>query len=71
MILKKLGISNFKMFQNLELSFEPGFNLLLGDNGVGKTTILEAASVALSGFLWGWRMLRQGTFIKVISVIRL
>lgn len=53
MILKKLGISNFKMFQNLELSFEPGFNLLLGDNGVGKTTILEAASVALSGFFVG------------------
>lgn len=53
MILKKLGISNFKMFQNLELNFEPGFNLLLGDNGVGKTTILEAASVALSGFFVG------------------
>ena len=53
MILKKLNISNFKMFNQLELSFEPGFNLLLGDNGVGKTTILEAASVALSGFLVG------------------
>lgn len=53
MILKKLNISNFKMFDNLELHFEPGFNLLLGDNGVGKTTILEAAAVAISGFLVG------------------
>lgn len=53
MILKKLTISNFKMFENLELYFEPGFNLILGDNGVGKTTILEAASVAISGFLAG------------------
>ncbi len=53
MILRKLGISNFKMFENLELFFEPGFNLLLGDNGVGKTTVLEAAAVALSGFFVG------------------
>lgn len=53
MILKKLNISNFKMFKSLELNFEPGFNLLLGDNGVGKTTILEAASIAISGFLIG------------------
>ena len=38
MDLKKLTISNFKMFERLELFFEPGFNLILGDNGVGKTT---------------------------------
>ncbi|WP_455191141.1 AAA family ATPase [Eubacterium ramulus] len=53
MILKKLNISNFKMFDDLELNFEAGFNLILGDNGVGKTTILEAAAVAISGFLVG------------------
>lgn len=53
MVLKKLAISNFKMFEHLELIFEPGFNLILGDNGVGKTTILEAAAVFLAGFLTG------------------
>lgn len=53
MLLKKLSISNFKMFEQLDLQFEQGFNLLLGDNGVGKTTILEAASVAIAGFLIG------------------
>lgn len=53
MILKRLDISNFRMLNHLELVFEPGFNLILGDNGVGKTSILEAASVALAGFLVG------------------
>ena len=53
MILKKLHVSNFKMFEEVGLEFKPGFNLLLGDNGVGKTTILEAATVAVSGFLAG------------------
>lgn len=53
MVLKKLVVSNFKMFEHLELKFEKGFNLILGDNGVGKTTLLEAAAVAVSGFLAG------------------
>lgn len=53
MKLKNLYISNFRMFEQLKLVFEPWFNLILGDNGVGKTTILEAASVALSGFFVG------------------
>lgn len=53
MYLKELEVSNFKMFDNIKLEFEPGFNILLADNGVGKTTILEAASVAVSGFLTG------------------
>lgn len=53
MILKKLHITNFKMFEEIELEFKSGFNLILGDNGVGKTTVLEAATVAVSGFLAG------------------
>lgn len=53
MILKKLHISNFKMFEDIDFEFKPGFNLILGDNGVGKTTILEAITVAVSGFLAG------------------
>lgn len=53
MILKKLKIINFKMFEHLDLEFKTGFNLIIGDNGVGKTSILEAISVAISGFLAG------------------
>lgn len=53
MILKELHISNFKMFEDIDFEFKPGFNLILGDNGVGKTTILEAITVAVSGFLAG------------------
>ena len=53
MLLKNLHIINFKMFEDLNLQFKPGFNLILGDNGVGKTSVLEAATVAVSGFLTG------------------
>lgn len=53
MYIKKICIQNYKAIKELELEFLPGVNLLIGDNGVGKTSILEAISVALSGILRG------------------
>jgi predicted ATP-binding protein involved in virulence len=53
MFLKKIGISNFRAIEDMKIEFEGGFNIIIGDNGVGKTSILEAISVALGGFLVG------------------
>lgn len=53
MYIKHLVIENFKSHAHCEIDFKPGFNLLIGDNGVGKTSILEAASVALGGYIVG------------------
>ena len=53
MYLKKVCIKNFKAIDNIELDFQPGVNLLIGDNGVGKTSILEAITVGLGGYLSG------------------
>ncbi len=53
MYIKNLVIENFKGLAHCELNFRPGFNLIIGNNGVGKTSILEAASVALGGFVAG------------------
>ena len=53
MFLKKIEIENFKGHTNCELKLKPGFNLLIGDNGMGKTAVLEAISVALGGFIAG------------------
>ena len=45
MHLKHLKISHYKSFyEPTELSFEPGFNVLLGANSSGKTSVLEAIS---------------------------
>lgn len=53
MFLKSVKISNFKCIKECNLDFDPQFNLIIGDNGIGKTSILEAISVALGGFLAG------------------
>lgn len=53
MEFSKVDVQNFKKFKSCHLEFRPGMNILLGENGVGKTTILEALSIALSDYLYG------------------
>lgn len=53
MYIEKILIKNFKAIDKIEIDFRPGVNLLIGDNGVGKTSILEAITVALGGFITG------------------
>ena len=53
MHLNSIKITNFRKIEHMELNFDPGFNLIIGDNSVGKTSVLEAIAVALGGFLSG------------------
>lgn len=50
MAIEKVIIQNFKKFKDpFEISFNENINLLVGDNESGKSTILEAIHVALTG----------------------
>jgi DNA replication and repair protein RecF len=42
MYLKKLILTNFKNYDQTELEFSPKINCFVGNNGVGKTNILDA-----------------------------
>ena len=42
MILKSLSLNNFKNISNANLEFSPKINCLLGDNGMGKSNLLDA-----------------------------
>ena len=53
MILKQVSIKNFKGIEKCTIDRAGGFNLLIGNNGHGKTSILEAISVGLGGFIAG------------------
>lgn len=41
-VFTSLFLENFRNFKKAELHFSPDFNLFLGDNGSGKTNLLEA-----------------------------
>ncbi|MDP8257273.1 MAG: AAA family ATPase [Candidatus Alcyoniella australis] len=55
MRIDRLVINNFKGFKHRELSFHPEFNLVVGDNGLGKTSVLEALSIAAGSWFLGLR----------------
>ncbi|MCC8426813.1 DNA replication/repair protein RecF [Mucilaginibacter sp. UR6-11] len=42
MYLKQLSVINFKNYEEAELSFSEGVNAFLGNNGAGKTNLLDA-----------------------------
>ncbi len=46
MRIDQLHVENFKKFAVQDLDFHPQFTLMIGENGAGKTTVLDALAVA-------------------------
>lgn len=53
MYINRIGIKNFKGLKEVDIEFQKKFNLIIGNNGVGKSSILDAISVALGGYIAG------------------
>jgi predicted ATP-binding protein involved in virulence len=51
MRIDRLEITNFKKFSDYTIDLHPQFTLLVGDNGTGKTTILDALAIAAGVWL--------------------
>jgi len=49
MILSEIVLQDFRNYRNLALEFDPGVNLIVGDNAQGKTNLLEAVAYLGSG----------------------
>jgi len=49
MHLNSLTLINIRQLNKRSFQFRPGFNLLVGENGAGKTTILRSLLAALGG----------------------
>lgn len=49
--LNSLHVSNYRCFGDLSIDFDDHVTMLAGDNGAGKTAVLEAAVIALGALL--------------------
>ena len=49
MNLNEIYLRNFRNYEEQTISFDPGVNLIVGDNAQGKTNLLEAISYLGSG----------------------
>ena len=48
-MLSELHVSNFAIIDDLRLTFDPGFNVLTGETGAGKSIIIDAVDMLLGG----------------------
>lgn len=51
MIVTSLNLDNLRAIEAAEFTFKPGFNLIVGVNGVGKSTVLDALRICMSRIL--------------------
>lgn len=55
MRIDRITLENFRLFPRREFAFHPQVNLLVGANGSGKTSVLDALAVAAGAWLLGLR----------------
>jgi len=69
MLIEKLTLQNFRGYKDISIPFQGGINLIIGDNGSGKTAILEALTVAMGALFLGLRNVSsRGIHIKDIHI---
>lgn len=49
--IESLHLKNFRGYENLDVSFDKEYTVLIGLNGSGKSTILDALSIALGAYV--------------------
>lgn len=52
-MISRVKIENYRRFRELEVDFKNGLNILVGGNEAGKSTLLEAITLALTGRVRG------------------
>lgn len=53
MFISKIIIENYKSFKNFQLKFDKDVSIIVGDNEVGKSSLLEAINLALTNQING------------------
>lgn len=59
MKIKKLRIRNYKLFSDVTIEMNEGVNIFVGENDSGKTTILEALGMVLTGKINGGNLINR------------
>lgn len=71
MRITQLKLANLRAIEATEFQFQPGFNLIVGVNGVGKTSVLDALGVCLSAVVKHTNRLRISVGAFAVDDIRI
>ena len=65
--IRKISLHNYRRFEEKTIYLNKSMNLLVGKNGSGKTTVLEAINVALGAYLAAYKEYVPSRFVQNIS----
>lgn len=62
MYIKKIDLKNFRNYESLSCKFDPGVNIIIGNNAQGKTNLIEA--IYMSAFVRSFRTRHEHEAIR-------
>ena len=68
--LQKIRLLNFRSITEMTLDFKKGINVLIGDNGVGKTSILDAIAISLKEVIGSYNITKKNLGTKDIQLTK-
>ncbi|MFI3213906.1 MAG: AAA family ATPase [Eubacteriales bacterium] len=54
MYLKTMKLKNFRCYDELDVNFNPDYTVLVGVNGAGKSSLLDAVATAMGSYIAGF-----------------
>ena len=54
-MIEELDLENYRCFSHLSMVFNPRLNIIYGDSGTGKTSLLRAIKVVLTTYFLGFK----------------
>lgn len=71
MYIKSLKLQNFRNYADESFAFDPAVNLICGENGQGKTNLLEAAAACSTMRLFRTAQKKEGAAVRRESCFHL
>ena len=68
--IERLRLTNFRLFDTLDLNFHPSLTVLVAPNGGGKTSILDALAISLRSFVTTMRRDAKSRGVQLQDVRR-
>lgn len=67
MKIGRLTLKNFRKYEAAQFQFHPQFTVLIGNNGAGKTSVLDALAIMLNTYFQGSGLATGGGAIKPVD----
>ena len=68
MKIKKIKFQNYTVFEDQQIEFSPGVNIIIGENGTGKTHLMKALYSACQSTDKKCKFCSNGTPILKLAV---